>query len=335
MHEDHDWFDKLSSLPAWIKGSIALATALIGFIILFRENIYLSITVTVLLLLGTLFLGSIYVAKARNDPLIPEAEGVYRYNRLRPWAIILAIATPIIALVLLALQPSRSFVQVAMFGTPTPAPNESNIEQLLIGQSKDEIRLETTIYGGSGGVFVKTVSLQIYNGKECAVWEEEEPLGGGGPGFVFNVSDAFVVLESPTGQFLEFEGEVYDKGDASFRYPVQGALLEGPVIDCQLLRLSFDSAFSVPANEYSRLDIILSKHMKLIDAVAGGEINGVDPFFEMKQYPAVINEVDDIWYPDYFKTNVVLATAADNASLNATHFADCSSDYDYAGSNCE
>jgi hypothetical protein len=53
------------------------------------------------------------------DPSIEGGKGVYRYEKSRLWAIAVAALVVIATVGAVALEPSRSFVAMALLGTPT------------------------------------------------------------------------------------------------------------------------------------------------------------------------------------------------------------------------
>jgi hypothetical protein len=122
MNEKPDWIKWIRQSPSWLRAAIGLATVVIGFAVLVQSNYYLGITVSVALLLATLFLLCMYLIFARTTPLIEGGRGVYRYERLRPWAMGVAVLVVGLTVTAVALEPSRSFIRVALVGTPTPTP---------------------------------------------------------------------------------------------------------------------------------------------------------------------------------------------------------------------
>jgi hypothetical protein len=122
MHEHQKWLKWINSLPNWVKGAIGLATAIIGFVILFRENYHIGTVTVGLLLLVSLLCLCVYLVLAKTPPLIEGGKGVYRYARYRLWAIAGIILALVVGGLALALRPSRSFIITAFAGTATPAP---------------------------------------------------------------------------------------------------------------------------------------------------------------------------------------------------------------------
>ena len=61
------WTEWIRDLPNWVKGTIGLATLIITFAVLFRDNPYLSITVSVTLILVSVFCFSLYLVLNKKD----------------------------------------------------------------------------------------------------------------------------------------------------------------------------------------------------------------------------------------------------------------------------
>lgn len=88
MDNQKDWIEWVRKLPDWTKGAIGLVTLIISFIILFQSNLYLSVTVSVALILVAAFCLSVYLAFSKKESGIVGVEGrrIYRF-RHRRWAL--------------------------------------------------------------------------------------------------------------------------------------------------------------------------------------------------------------------------------------------------------
>ena len=114
-----DWLSQLSN---WTKGAIAAVTGIVGFVLLVRENYHLSVVAFVAVLLAAFCYGFIHLLTRRSVDENGQSTSTYRYGPYRPWAM-LGLGVILLAVVaLLVAPPSRSFVTIALVGTPVPTP---------------------------------------------------------------------------------------------------------------------------------------------------------------------------------------------------------------------
>lgn len=125
MNKEQDWQEWIKNLPTGVKGSVALITAIISFVVLLQSNIHLGITVSVVVVLVAVLCLCTYLAFAKTRPLVQGGQGVYRFERYRHLALAGITLIPIIVAMLLAIKPTRSFVIIAFVGTPTPTPTNT------------------------------------------------------------------------------------------------------------------------------------------------------------------------------------------------------------------
>ena len=117
-HFEPLWLDELKKLPAWISGVISLTSALIGFVLLLRENAQLGATILAILLLAGLFLGFVYGAFSKTPPLVAGGKGLYRFEKYRSWPFVgIGFVVGFTAAILI-IQPSRDLVKSAITGKP-------------------------------------------------------------------------------------------------------------------------------------------------------------------------------------------------------------------------
>jgi tetratricopeptide (TPR) repeat protein len=110
----------LSQLSNWTKGTIATVTSIVGFVLLVRANYHLSIVAFISVLLAACCYGFIHLFTRRNVDENGQPTSTYRYDPYRPWAL-LGLGITLLAVVLLLIAPpSRSFVTIALVGTPIP-----------------------------------------------------------------------------------------------------------------------------------------------------------------------------------------------------------------------
>jgi len=119
---DTNW---LNSLPNWVKGSIGLVTTIIGFIVLILSNVYLGVTVTVVVILVALLAFSIYVIVSKTESEIVGGRPVFRFSQYRHLGFLGIVLVVLVTIFLLANRTSRSFALVAFTGTATATPTST------------------------------------------------------------------------------------------------------------------------------------------------------------------------------------------------------------------
>jgi len=129
MDKNQKWIDWIKGLPAWVTGTIGLATAIISFVVLFQQRCYTATVVLALLFASAILCLCIYIAFAKTPPLIEGGKGVYRHENLRPWAIAGVFVILLAVVSSLVFKPSRSFIATAFIGTATPT---SPVSQKII-----------------------------------------------------------------------------------------------------------------------------------------------------------------------------------------------------------
>ena len=118
--KETDW---LAKVPLWFKagvGFMGTIATIVGFIVAWRENAPLFTLVTLALLLGGLFLVSLYVFIARRSTKSKKMPGTYRYPKFRALGL---IGMMIVCLVLAApyfVKPVGEFTLNALLGTQIP-----------------------------------------------------------------------------------------------------------------------------------------------------------------------------------------------------------------------
>ncbi|GEM_PF-1281472 len=120
VNNHKNWIEWIRKLPSWVKGAIGLATLVIGFIALFKENPFLSITVSIVLIFASSFCLSMYIAFSKKKSEILGGGYTYRFPSYRPLALATIVLIFAFSIILIALQPSRSFITTAFTGSATP-----------------------------------------------------------------------------------------------------------------------------------------------------------------------------------------------------------------------
>lgn len=146
--------DLLKKLSTWITGTISFVTAIISFVLILQGNYQLGITIFGILFFLVLLLLLIYLSSAKTSPLIEGGKGVYRFEKYRPFASTGIGLLLIIACSIFLFKASRSFVVNAFKPQVVPTnihpivieENKSiTIEQVLISNSRNSVRIETTV----------------------------------------------------------------------------------------------------------------------------------------------------------------------------------------------
>lgn len=120
MGTTKSWLEQLRALPNWIKGVVGFVTLIIGFATLFQQNPYLSITISSILVMLTIFPVSLYIFLSKKESSLVGGKPVYRFPRYRVLAISVGLFTLISLFILSWNKSTRSFAVVAFQGTPTP-----------------------------------------------------------------------------------------------------------------------------------------------------------------------------------------------------------------------
>ena len=115
----------LSNLPDWIKGTIALVVAVVGFIAFARDNLYPTITVTGGLILLFILIFSSYIAFSRKKSEFGKDGYTWKFPGCRAMAFIGIALALVSSTALSVLQPSRDFIIASFVGTSTPSPTST------------------------------------------------------------------------------------------------------------------------------------------------------------------------------------------------------------------
>ncbi|MCB9100465.1 MAG: tetratricopeptide repeat protein [Anaerolineales bacterium] len=116
------WIELLKKLPSAAKTAIGVVTLVLTFVFLVLQNVYLSVTVVIVLTLLSALVLSIYVAFSRKESPIQPERYIYRFSRYRPLAFTGIIIIPLLIIILIAYKPTRSFGTIAFVGTATVTP---------------------------------------------------------------------------------------------------------------------------------------------------------------------------------------------------------------------
>lgn len=113
-------------IPDWIKGTVALITAVVLFIVFVRENLYLTTTVTASLILLIPFICSFYFAFSKKESEFGKNIFVWRFPERRKAAFIIMGLVLVIVLISFIIEPSRSFIIASVVGTSIPTPTRTD-----------------------------------------------------------------------------------------------------------------------------------------------------------------------------------------------------------------
>src|SRR5512136_183770 len=106
MNRHKEWVEWIKNIPNWIKGAIGLVTLIITFTALFQNNPYLSITVSVTLILITVFCFSLYLILSKEESPVVGGGRRYRFKSYRPFAFVGIIVAPALVIALLTYESS-------------------------------------------------------------------------------------------------------------------------------------------------------------------------------------------------------------------------------------
>ncbi|CAG0973601.1 hypothetical protein ANAEL_01318 [Anaerolineales bacterium] len=250
------WINWIKELPDWIKATVGLVTIVISFVIAFRANYYLSIVIIATLAIISLFLLFTYVTFAKTPPLIEGGKGLYRFEKYRIVAFSGMVTILSIVYFVVALEPSRSFVTVALIGSATPPPTIApilGISQVLMSESDNYYRLEVTVENPfEQDVLVEGITFSSMD-KLIACYPGTEP-----PTYMF--SDIFIITHV-NGDTVAFTGAVTELNDEEFQYTVVGERRDS--CDLSSLTLRFNTSFVLPAKSYSQFYLLFPYIMEM------------------------------------------------------------------------
>lgn len=132
MNVSHHGSAWIKNWPKWIKETILLIVAISGFIITFRNDPYLYLTVIVTILYLALFRWLTFIFFSKKPPIILGAKETYRFDEHYRNAAVIGMAILVILLIAsLLVAPSRSFLIIAMVGTSTATPTQAPTQTSL------------------------------------------------------------------------------------------------------------------------------------------------------------------------------------------------------------
>lgn len=126
MPDPRNETDWLAKVPLWFKagvGFMGTIATIVGFIVAWRENAPLFILVTLAMLLGGVFLVSLYVFIARRKTKSKKTPGAYRYEKIRPLGLLGMLAVCLVLAAPYFIKPMGALVSNALRGSPTPIPS--------------------------------------------------------------------------------------------------------------------------------------------------------------------------------------------------------------------
>lgn len=100
MQTQKNWVERIKDIPNWIKSTIGFVTLIVGFVLLVQSNLYLSILISVFLLVAVLFLACIYILFAKKKSDIIGGGYFYQFPHLRKWAVLTLVTIPILSALL-------------------------------------------------------------------------------------------------------------------------------------------------------------------------------------------------------------------------------------------
>ena len=118
--KETDW---LAKVPLWFKagmGFLGTIATIVGFIVAWRENAPLFSLVALAMLLGGLFLVSLYIFIARRKTRSKTIPGAYRYPRWRLLGLLGMLAVCLVLAAPYFIKPLGERARDALRGSPTP-----------------------------------------------------------------------------------------------------------------------------------------------------------------------------------------------------------------------
>lgn len=107
------------NLSGWVKGIIALLTALVSFVFIFRDNIELMVILIVITTSIFAMIAAWYILTAKTAPLIEGGKGVYTYPKLRMIAKLILILIPISNFMFFSSSYGKDALLITVYGKPT------------------------------------------------------------------------------------------------------------------------------------------------------------------------------------------------------------------------
>ena len=250
--------DIIKDSNAFITGLIGTISALIGLIVLYRNNSELFVLVVTVITFCLIFTSCLYLINAKN------ASKKYKFPRARKWAGFFLIATTVIMIGVFSSTSTQKFVTVAIYGTPTntptstpevtptfsptatPIPGHPNIKTILVGKRENINTIEITIHNPSAQDIIAThikvrATEDLIPHFSCIC---DFPACG-----EFTISNQ-ISLTGENNSQLQFRSEtIRETGTlAGYEFPASGTALFGCGI--YTLELNFDSSLIIPANSY-------------------------------------------------------------------------------------
>lgn len=246
MQKHGTWLETIKKLPAWIKGMIGFVSLVIGFVVLFRENFHISVTVSIAIAFFALFYLAVFFAFSKKDPAALRKKRVYRFPRARPWALVSLALLPLLLILLVTVKGTRSFAINAFIGTPTATVSPIRISSL---EYKDNCQAECgriasddwepKIRESAVLTYPTEDELDVYEVGRAIKWREADlvPEASTTPFCTETSSIEFSVASRVTDEWIRFEtdlsaevvkvGEVEGPVHAFFQLPAGGGVFYG------------------------------------------------------------------------------------------------------------
>lgn len=243
---------------ALIAGFVSSLTALIGLVILYRNNTELFLLVLIAIFWAGIIAVCVYLIKAQTQSEVIGAVKKHKFPRARKWAIFCLLFLPVFTIGSFLLKPVQNFTSIAIYGTPTltptltpvptitPVPNKPNIKTILIG-SKDNINtIEITFHNPLMQELIVThINVKV---TEDAIPEIYCycPFPNCGE---FTVSNQISLTGGKNGKLEFTSGITRETGLlSSYMFPANGLVFFG----CGFygIELDFDTSLIIPADEY-------------------------------------------------------------------------------------
>lgn len=153
MGKNFSLLEFLKKMSGWATGVITFLTLLVGFVILFRDNQHLVFVLIIFISSFALVIICAYVILKKTSPLIIGGKGLYKYTKIRPYALFVGIAILILNIMFIRSPSGGQIVTTAFNGTmvpptnspPTPGRKETpTVEKTPTPRFEDLIKVRST-----------------------------------------------------------------------------------------------------------------------------------------------------------------------------------------------
>ncbi len=251
---------------AFIAGLLGTFTALVGLVILYRNNVELFLLILIAMFLAGVIICCVYLIKAQTQSNVIGTIKRHKFPRARQWAIIYLLLFPILIIGSFFMKPVQNFTSIAIYGTPTltptlttvPPPTLTTVPQFTSIPNKPNIK--TILIGSKDSL--NTIEINLHNPLKqelivthIKVKAKQEAITGGWCWCPYPSCGEFTVsnqisLTNKNNSELEFTSSVTRETGmlAGYMFPANGLVS----FDCGFygIELNFDTSLIIPADKY-------------------------------------------------------------------------------------